>query len=211
MTDPLTPELVRAMLRIYAKAETRFEATAEDEEVLEAMVGAVPHLSRALLRAWDERDEARAQVAYLTAAVLEYERREVEPDPELSAALTSIPAEDPGDLGDLHHARIAADEAVARLEAELSAAENQGAPEGWTQGDGAWCWDGDGTGLDSTQIRVYHARGYDPRAPARPYARIVRSRSVGVDVIDLDADTVLAAIEAAEAWLDEHPIEGVVP
>ena len=46
--------------------------------------------------------------------------------PELSAALTSIPAEDPGDLGDLHHARIAADEAIGWLtgdRADLATAE----------------------------------------------------------------------------------------
>ena len=47
-------------------------------------------------------------------------------DPELAAALTAIPAEDPGDLGDLHHARIAADEAIGWLtgdRADLATAE----------------------------------------------------------------------------------------
>ena len=146
--------------------------------------------------------DLRSEQIRADACLLRAEAAEVEPPTGYDT---------PTRVGLLMQERDEARAKVARLEAELSAAENQGAPEGWTQGDGAWCWDGDGTGLDSTQVRVYHARGYDPRAPARPYARIVRSRSVGVDVIDLDADTVLAAIEAAEAWLDEHHIEGVVP
>ena len=94
---------------------------------------------------------------------------------------------------------------IERLTAERDAAEGTLVREGWDFHEGRWDYEpafGQGH-----MIQVRHG---SPRHEIKPYARcwILRADPRGEDaVLDLHADTVLAAMEAADEWWQKQQEE----
>ncbi len=98
---------------------------------------------------------------------------------------------------------------IARLEAELACAEGREAPEGWHRtSDGIWDWDNeDHEGAGGVTIHIEIRWGTTQNGYWRsPYACVADMRNYPHRFAKLSGSTVLACIEAAQAWLiDQRP------